>query len=104
MTSHSLTLYLSPATCGTGSKLKCEGSPTETGQDSDYEEEDSAEWQNTHNQIDYRETSDQLKLIKDQHLLLCFGEKLGFRSFGIDRISSMLHITVRLESHYSTIN
>ena len=47
--SHSLTLYLSPATRGTGSKLKCEGSPTETGQDSNYEEEDSAEWQNAHN-------------------------------------------------------
>ena len=45
--SHSLKLNLSPATRGTGSKLKCEGSPTETGQDSNYEEEDSAEWQNT---------------------------------------------------------
>ena len=47
--SHSLTLYLSPATRGTGSKLKCVGSPTETGQNSNYEEEDSAEWQNAHN-------------------------------------------------------
>ena len=45
--SHFLKLYLSPATRGTGPKLKCEGSPTETGQDSNYEEEDSAEWQNT---------------------------------------------------------
>ena len=46
--SHSLKLNLSPATLGTGPKLKCEGSPTESGQDSNYEEEDSAEWQNAH--------------------------------------------------------
>ena len=44
------------------------------GQDSNYEEEDSAEWQNTHDQIDYRETSDQLQLIKDQQLLLSFDD------------------------------
>ena len=47
--SHSLKIDLSPATRGTGPKLKCEGSPTETGHDSNYEEEDSAEWQNTRN-------------------------------------------------------
>ena len=70
--SHSLKLHLSPATCGTGPKLKCEGSPTETGQNSNYEEEDTAEWQNTRDKINYRETSDQLKLIKDQQLLLSF--------------------------------
>ena len=46
--SHSLKLYLSPATRGMESKLKCEGSPTVTGQESNYEEDYSAEWQNAH--------------------------------------------------------